>query len=49
MRYRAEAYHINSKDLAKDLLHWETWQAALEACERHAGVPLSWQLPWTGL
>jgi hypothetical protein len=49
MRYRAEACHLESEELAEDLLHWESRRDAATACERHARTPLQWQLRHAGL
>ncbi|MGY2892730.1 hypothetical protein ACVWZX_000723 [Deinococcus sp. UYEF24] len=36
MRYRAEAYDLDTQNLAADLGHFETRQEAVTACEKHA-------------
>lgn len=48
MRFRAEAYHTDTEDLAEDLGHWETRRAAQQACEQHAGETLVFSERWRG-
>ncbi|WP_407570753.1 hypothetical protein [Deinococcus altitudinis] len=40
MRYRAEAYDLDTENLAANLGHFETRQEAVKACEKHAGQSL---------
>ena len=42
MRYRAEAYLLNTDRQVADLASWATQQAARQACTDHAGQLLIW-------
>lgn len=43
MRFRAEVYHTDTRDLALDLGEWETQQQAQAACFSHVNQPLVWE------
>ena len=49
MRFRAEAYQIDTDDLVTDLGHWESKRDAQAACIVHALGLLTWEQPWSGI
>ena len=48
MRFRAEAYQIDTEDLIADLGHWESLRDAKAACMAHALEPLTWEQLFAG-
>ena len=49
MRFRAEAYQIDTHDLIADLGHWESLRDAKAACMTHALELLTWEQLFAGL
>ena len=49
MRFRAEAYQIDTDDLVADLGHWESRRDAKAVCMAHALELLTWEQPWAGI
>lgn len=48
-RYRAEAYHMDSEELATLVGHFQSQVEARHRCHRHAQEPLEFRAPQAGL
>ena len=49
MRFRAEAYQIDTDDLVTDLGHWENRRDAQAACMAHASELMTWEQNFRGI